>query len=57
LESHGWRLKTTRGSHRQFKHPQKGLVVTVPGQTGKDVPLGILKAILKSAGIEEEQKS
>ncbi len=55
-ESNGWRLKSTRGSHRQFKHPQKGLVVTVPGQTGKDAPVGTLKAILKSAGIEEEQQ-
>ena len=30
LESKGWRLKTTRGSHRQYLHPERGLVVTVP---------------------------
>jgi predicted RNA binding protein YcfA (HicA-like mRNA interferase family) len=52
LESKGWRLKTTRGSHRQFLHPHKGMVVTVPGQLGKDVPTGTLRAILRSAGIE-----
>jgi len=40
LESTGWRLKTTKGSHRQFLHPKKGMVVTVPGQPGKDVPVG-----------------
>jgi len=57
LESNGWRLKATKGSHRQFRHPQKGMVVTVPGHLGKDVPVGTLKAILKSAGIEGEQKS
>lgn len=56
-EADGWRLRATRGSHRQFKHPDKGLVVTVPGQSGKDVPIGTLKAILKSAGIEGEKPS
>ena len=56
LESEGWQLKRTRGSHRQFKHPQKGLVVTVPGQLGKDVPVGTLKAILRSAELEESQE-
>ena len=39
LESTGWRLKKTKGSHRQFLHPQKGMVVTVPGHAGKDVPV------------------
>jgi predicted RNA binding protein YcfA (HicA-like mRNA interferase family) len=56
LESHGWRLRATKGSHRQFRHPENGMVVTVPGQFGKDVPVGTLKAILKSAGLEGEQK-
>jgi predicted RNA binding protein YcfA (HicA-like mRNA interferase family) len=56
LESHGWRLRATKGSHRQFRHPEKGMVVTVPGQFGKDVPVGTLKAIFKSAGLEGEQK-
>jgi predicted RNA binding protein YcfA (HicA-like mRNA interferase family) len=53
LESDGWRLKTTKGSHRQFLHPRKGMVVTVAGQAGKDVPIGTLKAILRSAGLEK----
>jgi predicted RNA binding protein YcfA (HicA-like mRNA interferase family) len=55
LESGGWRLKTIKGSHRQFLHPQKGMVVTVPGQPGKDVPAGTLKAILRSAGLERKE--
>jgi len=42
-------MKTIRGSHRQFRHPHKGMVVTVPGQLGKDVPTWTLKAILRSA--------
>jgi predicted RNA binding protein YcfA (HicA-like mRNA interferase family) len=52
LESAGWQLKKTRGSHRQFRHPGKGMVVTVPGKLGKDVPIGTLKAILRSSGLE-----
>ena len=38
LESNGWRLKATRGNHRQFLHPEKGLVVTVAGHPGNNVP-------------------
>jgi predicted RNA binding protein YcfA (HicA-like mRNA interferase family) len=55
LESSGWRLKATKGSHRQFLHPQKGMVVTVPGHPGKDVPVGTLKAILRSADLEKKE--
>jgi predicted RNA binding protein YcfA (HicA-like mRNA interferase family) len=29
------------------------MVVTVPGQPGKDVPVGTLKAILRSAGLKQ----
>ena len=32
LEKDGWRLTTTRGSHRQYKHPLKPGRVTVPGK-------------------------
>lgn len=56
LESRGWRLKATRGSHRQFRYPQKGMVVTVPGQLGKDVPVGTLRSILRSAGLEKKEE-
>ena len=31
------------------------MVVTVPGHPGKAIPIGTLKSILKSAGIEEEE--
>jgi predicted RNA binding protein YcfA (HicA-like mRNA interferase family) len=56
LESTGWRLRATKGSHRQFRHPHKGLVVTVPGHPGKDIPVGTLKAILRSAGLEGKEE-
>jgi predicted RNA binding protein YcfA (HicA-like mRNA interferase family) len=52
LESHGWVELRTRGSHRQFKHPAQPLVVTVPGQDGKELAPGTLNAILKKAGLK-----
>ena len=32
------------------------MVVTVPGQLGKDVPFVTLKAILRSAGLEKKEQ-
>ncbi len=52
LEDDGWRLARTRGSHRQFKHPNKPGTVTVAGKTGVDVPPGTLSAILKQVGLK-----
>lgn len=31
LKDDGWFLDRTRGSHRQFRHPIKTGIVTVPG--------------------------
>ena len=56
LEAAGWQLKRVKGSHRQFRHPNRGGVVTVAGHPGKDVPAGTLKAILRGAGLEEKEK-
>ncbi|MBC6435839.1 addiction module toxin, HicA family, partial [Nostoc sp. HG1] len=32
LETDGWYLARTKGSHRQFKHPDKSSSVTVAGK-------------------------
>lgn len=52
LESDGWRLVRTRGSHRQFKHPDKAGVVTVAGKLGTDIPRGTLSSVLKQAQLK-----
>lgn len=49
IESDGWYLVRTKGSHRQYKHPQKAGVVTVSGNLGKDMPPGTLNSVLKQA--------
>lgn len=54
VERDGWELVTQRGSHRQFKHPDKPGRVTVSGNGGKDVPPGTLKSILRQAGLTED---
>jgi predicted RNA binding protein YcfA (HicA-like mRNA interferase family) len=52
LETDGWALARTRGSHRQYKHTEKGGLVTVPGQLADDVAPGTLNSILKQAGLK-----
>jgi predicted RNA binding protein YcfA (HicA-like mRNA interferase family) len=52
LEDDGWVLAKTRGSHRQFKHPNKPGKVTVSGNPSIDVPPGTLNSILKQAGLK-----
>jgi predicted RNA binding protein YcfA (HicA-like mRNA interferase family) len=51
LHDDGWYLITTKGSHRQFKHPRKSGRVTVAGKPSDDVASGTLISILKQAGL------
>ena len=54
IEQNGWYLVHQAGSHRQYKHPMKAGRVTIAGQSGKDVPEGTLKSILKQAGLDKK---
>lgn len=49
LESEGWTLARTKGSHRQYKHPTKPDLVTVP-HPKSEIPLGTLRSIYRQAG-------
>ena len=53
LEADGWRLVRQKGSHRAFRHPEKPMVVTVPGNRNDDLPVGTLKSILRKAELNE----
>ena len=53
IESDGWVLVRTKGSHRQFQHPSKPGTVTVAGKPGVDVPPGTLNGVLKQAGVKK----
>ena len=52
IQQDGWYLDRTRGSHRQYKHPQKRGLVTVPGKPNDDLAPGTLNSILKQAGLK-----
>ena len=45
LEADGWYLDRTKGSHRQFKHPDKPGLVTVPSKLSDDLAPGTLSSI------------
>lgn len=49
LESEGWTLAKTSGSHHKFKHPDRKhhIVVVHPA---KDLPTGTARAIARAAG-------
>jgi len=53
LQDDGWCLYSTRGSHRQFKHPTKPGRVTVAGKPSDDLASGTLNSILKQSGLKK----
>lgn len=56
VEEDGWYLVRTRGSHRQYKHPTKRGLVTIPGAMSHDLPPGTWNSILNQAGLKEEEQ-
>ncbi|MFB3893430.1 MAG: type II toxin-antitoxin system HicA family toxin [Phycisphaerae bacterium] len=51
IKKDGWYQVPAIGGHRQFKHPTKPGRVTIPGNLGRDVPIGTLNSVLKQAGL------
>lgn len=49
LKAEGWNLVHTKGSHQQFKKPNRPGRVTVP-HPKKDLPTGTLRSIARQAG-------
>jgi predicted RNA binding protein YcfA (HicA-like mRNA interferase family) len=54
IEDDGWYLVRTKGSHRQYKHPMKTGLVTLPGKPSDDLAPGTLNSIYKQAGLKKE---
>ena len=50
LQADGWVLLTTKGSHRQFKHPLRPGRVTISGNLGDEMPKGTLASVKRQAG-------
>ena len=49
IETDGWYLVATKGSHRQYKHATKSGRVTIAGHPGDDLAPGTLNSVLKQA--------
>lgn len=56
IEEDGWCLVSTKGSHRQYKHPKKVGRVTIAGNPGHDLAPGTLNSILKQAELKKGGK-
>jgi len=55
LEEHGWRLARVKGSHHIFVKDGREEVISVPIHGSKDLKKGLIRSILKVAGIEIEK--
>jgi predicted RNA binding protein YcfA (HicA-like mRNA interferase family) len=53
IESDGWFLVVTRGSHRQFKHNSKAGRVTVAGKLSDDLSPAMENSIRKQADLKK----
>jgi predicted RNA binding protein YcfA (HicA-like mRNA interferase family) len=51
VESDGWELVRTRGSHRHYWHPRKTGTVTIPGKRSDDLHPKTQASILRQAGL------
>ena len=56
IEKDGWFQVYQKGSHRQYKHPDKKGRVTIAGHPGDDLAPGTLNSVLKQAGIKKSGK-
>jgi predicted RNA binding protein YcfA (HicA-like mRNA interferase family) len=52
IELDGWRHVRTKGSHHQFRHPNKPGKVTVAEKPSLEIPPGTVNSILKQAGLK-----
>ncbi|MFB2838336.1 GUN4 domain-containing protein [Floridanema evergladense] len=57
IEEDGWYLVRTRGSHRQYKHPTKSGLVTIPGKPSDDLAPGTLNSIWKQAQLKQQSEN
>ncbi len=52
IESDGWYLVKSKGSHKQFKHLSKKGRVTIAGHPNHDLAPGTMNSILKQAQVK-----
>jgi len=55
LDKNGWELKKIHGSHHVYMKAGRKERLSVPVHGSKDLKIGLLKTIMKLAGIEENE--
>ena len=53
VEAAGWELSRTRGSHRQYRHPERAGLVTIAGKPSATLHPKTWATIIKQAGLED----
>lgn len=57
VEQKGWSLKKVTGSHRIYQKSGVNKILSIPVHRNKDLKIGTLKALMKIAGLTEEDLS
>jgi predicted RNA binding protein YcfA (HicA-like mRNA interferase family) len=52
IEASGWFIVRMKGSHRQYKHPDRQGVVTIAGNLDDELAKGTLNSVLKQSGLK-----
>jgi predicted RNA binding protein YcfA (HicA-like mRNA interferase family) len=55
LEKKGWQLKNIKGSHHVYMKSGRRERISVPVHSNKDLKIGLLKAVMKIAEINEDE--
>ena len=55
IEAAGWELARTRGSHRQYRHPDRPGLVTIAGKSSDTLHPKTWASIVKQAGLKEDR--
>jgi len=54
LQKKGWALARVTGSHHIFIRPGSNLRITVPVHANRDLKIGLQRAIMKQAELDED---
>ena len=54
LERKGWKLARIQGSHHIHIKPSNPLIISVPVHKNQDLKVGLLRKLMKVAGIKEK---
>lgn len=53
IEAAGWTIKKSKGGHHKYVNPNYNYFIPVGRHRTQEVPKGLLKSMLKQAGIEK----